>query len=73
VRLDSGGGAGWGDAYDRDPSAVLEDVIDGYVSLEGAARDYGVVIRDQSGEFVLDEAETTTHRTSSADDRKAQT
>ena len=28
----------------RDPEAVLEDVILGYVTLEGAERDYGVKI-----------------------------
>ena len=39
-----GGGGGWGDPLERDPAAVLEDVLDEYVSLEGARRDYGVVI-----------------------------
>lgn len=38
------GGGGWGDPLDRDPDAVRRDVRDGYVSVEGAARDYGVVI-----------------------------
>ena len=28
----------------RDPQAVLDDVWDEYVSIEGATRDYGVVI-----------------------------
>ncbi|MGQ0826277.1 MAG: hydantoinase B/oxoprolinase family protein [Actinomycetota bacterium] len=39
-----GGGGGWGDPLARDPEAVLEDVWDELVSLEGALRDYGVVI-----------------------------
>jgi N-methylhydantoinase B len=39
-----GGGGGWGDPLARDPRAVLEDVWDEYVSVEGARRDYGVVI-----------------------------
>jgi N-methylhydantoinase B len=39
-----GGGGGWGDALARDPQAVLDDVWDEYVSIEAAARDYGVVI-----------------------------
>ena len=39
-----GGGGGWGDPLDRDPHAVLDDVWDEYVSIEGALRDYGVVI-----------------------------
>jgi N-methylhydantoinase B len=38
------GGGGYGDPFERDPSAVLEDVLNGYVSLEAARREYGVVI-----------------------------
>jgi N-methylhydantoinase B len=41
---DFGGGGGWGDPLERDPQAVLDDVWDEYVSIEGARRDYGVVI-----------------------------
>ncbi|WKD60365.1 Acetophenone carboxylase delta subunit [Corynebacterium ciconiae DSM 44920] len=41
----SSGGGGYGDPLERDPKAVLEDVIDGYVSVERAAKDYGVVVR----------------------------
>ncbi len=37
-------GGGYGDPFLRDPEAVLRDVRCGYVSLEGAKRDYGVVI-----------------------------
>jgi N-methylhydantoinase B len=40
----SAGGGGLGDPLERDPAQVCEDVIDGYVSVAGAARDYGVVI-----------------------------
>ncbi len=39
------GGGGYGDPLKRDTAAVLEDVIDEYVSIERAAKDYGVVIR----------------------------
>jgi N-methylhydantoinase B len=38
------GGGGYGDPFEREPSAVLDDVLNGYVSLEAAAHDYGVVI-----------------------------
>jgi N-methylhydantoinase B len=38
------GGGGYGHPFERDPQAVLEDVLNGYVSLEAAQRDYGVVI-----------------------------
>ena len=41
---DYGGGGGWGDPLDRDPQSVCEDVLDEYVSAEGAERDYGVVL-----------------------------
>jgi N-methylhydantoinase B len=40
----TGGGGGWGNAFEREPAKVLHDVIEGYVSVEGAKRDYGVVI-----------------------------
>lgn len=43
-RVASGGGGGWGDPLQRDPAAVLIDVRDSYVSIEEAARRYGVVI-----------------------------
>ena len=35
-------GGGWGDPLERDPEAVKRDVRDGYVTIAGAARDYGV-------------------------------
>ena len=38
------GGGGWGDPLDRDPSKVLSDVRNEYISVDGANRDYGVVI-----------------------------
>ena len=40
----AGGGCGYGNPFERDPEAVLDDVINGYVSLEHARLDYGVVI-----------------------------
>lgn len=42
--LRSGGGGGFGAPWQRDVSAVLHDVTQGYVSLESAERDYGVVL-----------------------------
>jgi len=39
-----GGGGGWGDPLERDPGKVCEDVLDEYVSVGAAARDYGVVL-----------------------------
>jgi N-methylhydantoinase B len=40
----AGGGGGWGDPLERDPQAVLADVLDDYVSIEAARESYGVVI-----------------------------
>jgi N-methylhydantoinase B len=42
--LEPPGGGGFFDPFTRDPEAVLQDVIMGYVTLDGAARDYGVKI-----------------------------
>lgn len=39
-------GGGYGDPLKRDPARVLEDVLDGLVSVETARRDYGVAISD---------------------------
>lgn len=59
------GGGGYGDPLEREPAAVLEDVIDDYVSPERAERDYGVVIRPidpEVGEYEIDEAATASAR-----------
>lgn len=48
-----GGGGGWGDPLERDPEKVLEDVLDEYVSVEAAERDYGVVLRGSLEELTL--------------------
>lgn len=59
------GGGGFGDPLERDPSKVLEDVIDGYVSIARAERDYGVVIREIDAdlcEYELDKEKTDTAR-----------
>jgi hypothetical protein len=39
-----GGGGGFGDPLERDPDAVLEDVLDEYVSVEAARERYGVAL-----------------------------
>jgi N-methylhydantoinase B len=44
VRILTSGGGGWGDPLARDPERVKADVRDEYVTIEGAARDYGVVV-----------------------------
>src|SRR5690606_31788712 len=54
----SAGGGGLGDPLERSPEAVLEDVIDGYVSIERAEKDYGVVIREIDRDLDLYEIDT---------------
>ncbi|MER2192163.1 MAG: hydantoinase B/oxoprolinase family protein [Solibacillus sp.] len=49
----SAGGGGLGDPLERDVYAVLEDVIDEYVSIEGAKKDYGVIIKEIDREIDL--------------------
>ncbi len=55
-----GGGGGWGDPLDRDPEQLLGDVLDEYVSLEAAERDYGVVLTGslEAFDLAVDEAAT---------------
>ena len=44
VHLNLPGGGGYGDPLQRSPQLVLNDVINGYVSLAAAEREYGVVV-----------------------------
>ena len=56
MRLDLPGGGGVGDPRDRDPQAVLRDVVDGYVSIDAAGELYGVTIRQlREGRVLLPE------------------
>jgi N-methylhydantoinase B len=48
-----GGGGGWGDPLDRDPQQVLDDVLDEYVSVDSARRDYGVVLTGSLADLTL--------------------
>jgi N-methylhydantoinase B len=61
IMYDYGGGGGWGDPLVRDPQAVLDDVLDEYVSVEGASRDYGVVLEGLLEELTLEIDEVGTH------------
>jgi len=49
-----GGGAGFGSPLRRDPEAVLEDVLDEYVSIEAAREHYGVVLTGTLEELDLE-------------------
>ncbi|MBI4526830.1 MAG: hydantoinase B/oxoprolinase family protein, partial [Deltaproteobacteria bacterium] len=63
LRIERPGGGGFGDPFERDPGKILQDIEDGYVSLEGAARDYGVVVRRLGNGFELDAPGTEALRT----------
>ncbi|MEO3858250.1 hydantoinase B/oxoprolinase family protein [Acrocarpospora sp. B8E8] len=43
------GGGGYGDPLERDPAAVVADVLDGYVSAEVAEQIYGVIVDETGG------------------------
>ena len=60
VEFHSAGGGGYGSPFERDPHEVAQDVQDGYVSLEKAREDYGVIITPDSLE--VNEAETVAYR-----------
>ena len=72
VQLNPPGGGGYGDPHRRPVELVLDDVINGYVSLEAAEREYGVVIRYLGSQdqlvrppdlYMVDEAATKARRT----------
>jgi N-methylhydantoinase B len=44
IEFYSAGGGGYGNPLERDPEAVASDVTNGYISIERAREDYGVVI-----------------------------
>jgi N-methylhydantoinase B len=61
----SAGGGGFGDPLLRKPEAVLEDVVDEYVSIDRALKDYGVVVSlvdADLAEYALDLEATTRER-----------
>ena len=59
VRLDQSGGGGYGDPLERAAELVAQDVADGYVTREAAARDYGVVL---AADGAVDEKATSLRR-----------
>jgi N-methylhydantoinase B len=61
LRVISNGGGGYGNALEREPVRVRHDVEDGFVSLEAAARDYGVRLDPVTLE--IDEPATVALRT----------
>ena len=62
VRVERPGGGGLGNPLRRPTEKVVEDVRQGYVSLERAQSEYGVKLRYSDGEPVVDEAGTANFR-----------
>jgi N-methylhydantoinase B len=54
------GGGGYGDPLDREAGAVLSDVLDGFVSIDAARSEYGVIIDPES--MTVDDARTAVLR-----------
>jgi len=62
VQISTTGGGGWGHPFDREPELVQQDVRDGFVSVDSALEDYGVVIYPETLRFAV--AETKSRRAS---------
>jgi N-methylhydantoinase B len=60
VRVYTAGGGGWGDPLERETDQVLNDVLDGFVSVESAQESYGVVIDPEI--MVVDQRATAAKR-----------
>jgi N-methylhydantoinase B len=66
IRGIEAGGGGYGDPLEREPQAVLSDVLEGWVTPAAAHDCYGVVLvahgGDERGDFALDLAATDARR-----------
>jgi N-methylhydantoinase B len=58
LRVERPGGGGLGEPLERPAGDVFEDVRQGYVSIERARSDYGVVVERVDGEPVLNHDQT---------------
>ena len=62
ISFQQSGAGGYGDPLAREPARVLEDVLDDYVSVEAAGREYGVVVVGTGTGLRVDEAATAALR-----------
>ncbi len=60
--LVSQGGGGFGDPFMRSPERVRDDVVNGLVSMEKAAQEYGVMLERRGREIVIDRDATAKKR-----------
>jgi N-methylhydantoinase B len=61
LEIRSAGGGGRGEPFEREPERVLQDVVQGFVSVESAEADYGVVIHNGALDIPATEARRSGH------------
>lgn len=64
VRVIRPGGGGLGHPYLRPPQKVLEDFLDGYISIEASMNEYGVALIYENDTWLIDEEKTARLRSS---------
>lgn len=62
LRVQTGGGGGWGHPFERPAEQVRLDVLRGFVSHKAAEQDYGVVLGPEAEAFPVDQADTARRR-----------
>ena len=72
VQVVTTGGGGWGDPLERELELIARDVVEGRVSLDSAAADYGVVFASNSSaeQPEIDQAATSRRRDELRKERK---
>lgn len=63
LRIETGGGGGWGDPFTRNPEDVQRDVLEGYATQSAALSEYGVALSDNGRE--IDQSDTEAARNQS--------
>ncbi len=63
LRIETGGGGGWGDPFTRNPEDVQRDVLEGYATQSAALSEYGVALFDNGRE--IDQPDTEAARNQS--------
>jgi N-methylhydantoinase B len=58
VSLETPGGGGLGNPLERNPAMVLNDVRNGYVTLQRAREVYRVAIDASDGDYTINESKT---------------
>lgn len=62
IQIITPGGGGFGNPLDREVNLVLEDVKEGYVSVEAGKRDYGAVFKSEKWPIEIDYEATKAER-----------